>query len=62
MVIWSDKIGQSWLLPIAVSELVPEGHICNLVEVVMGSMDVGEVEQKYRSEPGNPAYSRRGGC
>jgi len=59
MAIRSDKIGQSWLLPLAVSELVPEDHICNLVEVVVDNMDVGEIEQKYRSRPGNPAYSRR---
>nr|QNO54381.1 hypothetical protein NMFEFIAP_00007 [Methanosarcinales archaeon ANME-1 ERB7] len=59
MVIRSDKIGQSWLLPLDVSELIPEDHICNLVEVVVDSMDVGEAEQKYRSGPGNPAYSRR---
>ena len=59
MVIRSDKIGQSWLLPLDVSELIPEDHICNLVEIVVDSMDVGEAEQKYRSGPGNPAYSRR---
>nr|CAI64145.1 transposase, truncated [uncultured archaeon]CBH36559.1 hypothetical protein BSM_00360 [uncultured archaeon] len=59
MAIRSDKIGQSWLLPPAVSELIPEDHICNLVEVVVDNMDVGEIEQKYRSGPGNPAYSRR---
>ncbi|NQE54517.1 hypothetical protein C5S29_13085 [ANME-1 cluster archaeon GoMg3.2] len=59
MAIRSDKIGQSWLLPLAVSELIPEDHICNLVEVVVDNMDVGEIEQKYSSGPGNPAYSRR---
>jgi len=59
MAIRSDKIGQSWLLPLAVSELIPEDHICNLVEVLVDNMDVGEIEQKYRSGPGNPAYSRR---
>jgi transposase len=46
-------------LPLAVSELIPEDHICNLVEVLVDNMDVGEIEQKYRSGPGNPAYSRR---
>jgi transposase len=59
MAIRSDKIGQSWLLPLDVSELIPEDHICNLVEVVVESIDVGEIEQKYRSGPGNPAYSRQ---
>jgi transposase len=59
MAIRSDKIGQSWLLPLDVRELIPEDHICNLVEVVVESIDVGEIEQKYRSGPGNPAYSRQ---
>jgi transposase len=58
MAIRSDKIGQSRLLPLAASELIPEDHICNLVEAVVDSMDVGEIEQKYRFGPGNPAYSR----
>nr|AAU83989.1 conserved hypothetical protein [uncultured archaeon GZfos35B7] len=59
MTIRSDKIGQSWLLPLDVSELIPEDHICNLVEVVVDNMDVCEIEQKYSSGPGNPTYSRR---
>jgi transposase len=59
MVIRSDRIGQSWLLPLDVRELIPEDHICNLVEVVVESIDVGEIEQKYRYGPGNPAYSRQ---
>jgi len=31
-------------LPLDVSEIIPEDHICNLVEEVVDSMGVGEVE------------------
>jgi len=55
----SDKIGQSWLLPPAVSDLIPVDHICYLVIAIVNSMDVSEVEKKYRFNPGNSAYSRR---
>jgi transposase len=53
------KKGYSWLLPPAVSDLIPVDHICHLVVAIVNGMDVSEVEQKYRSGPGNPAYSRR---
>ena len=59
MAIKSDKMGQSWLLPPAVSDLIPVDHICYLVIAIVNSMDVSEVEKKYRFNPGNPAYSRR---
>ena len=53
MAIRSDKIGQSWLLPLDVRELIPEDHICNLVEVVVESIDVGEIEQKMKANASN---------
>lgn len=59
MTIRNDKMGQSWLLPPAVSDLIPVDHICYLVIAIVNSMDVSEVEKKYRFTPGNPAYSRR---
>ena len=59
MAIRDDKMGQSWLLPPDISELIPADHICYLVAAIVNGMDVGEVEKKYRSKPGNPAYSRR---
>jgi transposase len=59
MTIRDDKMGQSWLLPPAVSDLIPIDHICYLVAATVNSMDVSEVEKKYRFKPGNSAYSRR---
>ena len=59
MTVKSDKMGQSWLLPPDISDLIPGDHICYLVIAIVKGIDVSEVEQKYRSGPGNPAYSRR---
>jgi transposase len=59
MTVREDKIGQSWLLPPSVSDLIPVDHICYLVIAIVNSIDVSEIEEKYRSQPGNPAYPRR---
>jgi hypothetical protein len=56
MVIRSDKMGQSWLLPPDISELIPVDYICYLVIAIVNGIDVSEVEEKYRFKPGNPAY------
>ena len=55
-------MGQSWLLPPSVGDLIPVDHICYLVIAIVNSIDVGEVEKKYRFKPGNPALRIHGGC
>jgi transposase len=52
-------MGQSKILPLDISELIPVDHICYLVIAIVNSIDVSDVEKKYRSTAGNPAYSRR---
>ena len=59
MAIRDDKMGQSWLLPPDISELIPADHICYLVAAIVNGMDVSEMEKKYRFKPGNSTYSRR---
>ncbi|MCW3138056.1 MAG: transposase, partial [Methanophagales archaeon] len=59
MAIRSDKMGQSWILPPDIRDLIPVDHICYLVVAIVNSIDMSEVEKKYRFTPGNPAYSRR---
>ena len=59
MTVREDKIGQSWLFPPCIADFIPADHICNLVAAVVGKVDIGEVEKRYRSKPGNPAYPRR---
>jgi transposase len=52
-------MGQSWLLPPSVSDLIQVDHICYLVIAIVDGIEVSEIEKKYRSGPGNPAYPRR---
>ncbi|KAF5412276.1 MAG: hypothetical protein C5S38_08540 [Candidatus Methanophagaceae archaeon] len=55
----NDNMGQSKILPLDISELIQVDHICYLVIAIVNSIDVSDVEKKYRSTAGNPAYSRR---
>jgi len=59
MAMRDDKMGQSWLLPPDISDLIPVNHICYLVIAIVNRIDLTEVEKKYRFTPGNPAYPRR---
>ena len=49
---------QSWLLPPNVEELIPDDHVCYLVESLVGSLDFSSFEVKY-SGAGHPAYHPR---
>lgn len=59
MVIRNDKMGQSWLFPPDIGELIPVDHICYLVIAIVNSIDVSKIEERYRFKPGNSAYPRR---
>lgn len=59
MVIREDKMGQTWLLPPCINDLIPNDHICHLVTEIVKNVNVSKAENKYKSRPGNPAYSRR---
>jgi len=59
MTLRDDKMGQTWLLPVSLLDLIPDDHICHFVADVVNSMDISETENRYRGTPGNPAYSRR---
>ena len=57
MAIREDKIGQTiFFKP---EDMVPEGHICNLVIAIVNKVDVSGIEEKYVGKAGNPAYSRK---
>ena len=47
--------GQSWLLPPSIEDLIPEDHICFLVEGLIDSLDYTVFDIKY-SGAGHPAY------
>jgi transposase len=59
MAVREDKLGQSWLFPPSVSDFIQVDHICHLVIAIVNSIEVSEIEKKYRFKPGNPAYPRR---
>jgi len=59
MTLRDDKMGQTWLLPVSVLDLIPKDHMCHFVASIVDKMDISEKEDRYRGTPGNPAYSRR---
>jgi len=59
MAMRNDNMVQSKILPLDISELILVDPICYLVIAIVNSIDVSDVEKKYRSTAGNPAYSRR---
>ncbi len=50
--------GQSWLLPPRIEDLIPEDHICYLVESFVDSLDYSAFDVQY-SGAGHPAYHPR---
>ncbi len=50
--------GQSWLLPPNIKDMIPEDHICFLVEEIVDEVDFSEFEIRY-SGSGHPAYHPR---
>lgn len=59
MAIREDKIGQSWLFPPSIIDLIPVDHICHLIVALIAGIDVRGIEEKFMSGPGNSAYPRR---
>ena len=49
---------QSWLLPPCIEDLIPEDHICYLVESFIESLDFSSFDVIYAG-PGHPAYHPR---
>lgn len=55
MVFYKDMRNQNWLFPPSILDLIPENHICFLVDEVIESMDFSDIEKRYQG-PGHPAY------
>ncbi len=49
---------QTWLFPPAIEDLIPEDHVCFLIENFIDSLDFSEFEEKYDGA-GHPAYHPR---
>ena len=50
--------GQTWLLPPSIEDLIPDDHICFLIESLVESLDYRGFDIKY-SGAGHPAYHPR---
>lgn len=50
--------GQAWLLPPSIEEMIPEDHICFLVESLVEAMDYRGFDVRYEGA-GRPAYHPR---
>jgi transposase len=49
---------QAWLLPPAIEDLIPEDHLCFLVEALVDAQDYSDFDLRY-SGAGPPAYHPR---
>ena len=49
---------QTWLFPPSIEELIPEDHVCYMVESLIESLDFSVFEIKY-DDVGHPAYHPR---
>ena len=54
MAFYKDMRNQ-WLFPPNILDLIPENHICFLVDEIVESMNYKEIEKRYQG-PGHPAY------
>jgi transposase len=55
MAFYKDLKDQQLLLPLNIRDMIPENHICFLVDEIIQKMDLAEFEKKYEGA-GHPAY------
>jgi len=55
MTFYKDLKDQQLLLPLNIRDMIPENHICFLVDEIVQKMDLIEYEKKYEGA-GHPAY------
>ncbi|WP_052331863.1 hypothetical protein [Methanobrevibacter oralis] len=58
MVLKDDTINQTMLVPMDLSNLIPEGHPCYFIKNVVDQIDCSEANKEFRDKPGEPAYPR----
>jgi transposase len=59
LVLHEDKIGQTFLLPVDLNNLIPSDHICHYVAKLVDCYDFSEIHGKFIGTAGAKAYSRR---
>jgi transposase len=55
MAYYRDYKEQDWILPPRIEDIIPEDHICFLVDDIVEQMDFSVMDEKYLG-PGHPAY------
>jgi transposase len=55
MAYYKDYKNQDWILPPRIENIIPEDHICFLVDDIIDQMDFSVIDEKYQG-PGHPAY------
>lgn len=55
MTFYKDLKDQQFLLPLNIRDMIPENHICFLVDELIQKLDLIEYEKKYEGA-GHPAY------
>ena len=56
MVLRNDTIGQTFLLPTDIRELIPEDHVCFFIEKLVNTVDFSDIDFQYVDTPGQKAY------
>jgi len=59
MVLHEDKIGQEFLVPKRLTDVIPEDHICFFVRKLVDCYDFSEIHGKFVGNAGGKAYSRK---
>ena len=59
VVLHEDKIGQTYLLPLDLNDLIPDDHICHFVKNLVDCHDFTEINKQFIGNAGGKAYSRR---
>lgn len=58
MVLKEDKIGQQLLIPIDLTDMISENHVCYFIENLIKEIDFSKWNLKYKNTPGNKAFHR----
>jgi transposase len=58
MVLKEDNIGQRLLIPIDLTDMIPEDHVCFFVENLVKQIDFNKWDEKYKYNAGNKAFPR----
>jgi len=56
MVLQEDTIGQTFLFPSDIRELIPDDHVCFFIEKLVKCVDFSEIDFQYIDTPGQKAY------